>query len=321
MQPAAQQLDIRLEVLYAERDHLKMIELAREVAARSSKPDYLMIVNEKLAGGEMLKLADKAGIPTLLAFSKFDDPQQVVEFGKPRQKFRHWLGSLVPNATEAGKLTANELVRQALQARLVADDGKVHVALIGGDKATPTGMQRVEGAVKAFSAHPKVVLEQVVYGNWDRARAKEQAAALLLRYPRLNAFWTASDLMAYGAMEAAENAGRKPGADLLFSAINNSPEVLQARVQGRISSLAGGHFTAGAWGLVMLYDYHHGKDFRKEGLELTAPLFVLLDAERAQRFLTRFGNEDFSSIDFRQFSRHLQPQLRTYQFSLQSALK
>lgn len=320
MQPAAQQLDIRLEVLYAERDHLKMIELVRQVAERPRKPDYLMIVNEKLAGAEMLKTADAAAIKTLVVFSKFDEAQ-TVEMGRPRQKYQHWLGSLTPNAIDAGRQTAAELVRQALQQRVLADDGKVHVAAIGGDKATPTGTQRLQGAVEEFAAHPAVVLEQVVYGNWDRARANEQAAALLLRYPKISAFWAASDLMAYGAMAAAEAAGRKPGVDLLFSAINNSPEVLQARLDGRISALSGGHFTTGAWGLVMLYDYHHGKDFRKEGLELNAPLFVLLDEERAQRFLARFGEENFSAIDFRQFSKHWQPQLRNYQFGLLPALK
>lgn len=320
MQPAAQQLNIDLEVLYAERDHLKMVDLAKQVSERRKKPDYLMIVNEKQTGGELLKLADKAGIKTLLVFSKFEEAQ-AAEFGQPRQKFRHWLGSLTPDAAEAGRLTADELVRQALQLRTVADDGKVHVALIGGDKATPTGTQRLQGAINAFSAHPSVVLEQVVYGNWDRARAKEQAAALLLRYPNLNAFWAASDLMAYGAMEAAEDAGRSPGADVLFSAINNSPAIMQARMQGRISALAGGHFTAGAWGLLMLYDYHHGKDFRQEGLELRPPLFLLFDEERAQRFLTRFGDEDFSTIDFRQFSKHLRSRPRRYQFSLLPALK
>lgn len=320
MQPAAQQLNIDLEVLYAERDHLKMVDLAKQVSERRKKPDYLMIVNEKQTGGELLKLADKAGIKTLLVFSKFEEAQ-AAEFGQPRQKFRHWLGSLTPDAAEAGRLTADELVRQALQLRTVADDGKVHVALIGGDKATPTGTQRLQGAINAFSAHPSVVLEQVVHGNWDRARAKEQAAALLLRYPNLNAFWAASDLMAYGAMEAAEEAGRSPGVDVLFSAINNSPAVMQARMQGRISALAGGHFTAGAWGLLMLYDYHHGKDFRQEGLELRPPLFLLFDEERAQRFLTRFGDEDFSTIDFRQFSKHLRSRPRRYQFSLLPALK
>lgn len=320
MQPAAQQLDIELEVLYADRDHWKMVDLARQVAGRSVKPDYLMIVNEKLTGGEMLKVADKAHIKTLLAFSKFEGPQ-AGEFGQPRQKYRHWLGSIIPNATDAGRLTAEELVRQARLLRTVADDGKVHVVAIGGDKATPTGVKRLQGAVNALSADPSVVLEQVVYGQWEQARAKEQAAALLLRYPKVNAFWVASDLMAYGAIEAAEEAGHRPGIDLIFSAINNSPDVMNARLQGRISSLAGGHFTAGAWGLVMLYDYHHGKDFAKEGLELRVPLFTLFDELQAQRFLTRFGEEDFSAVDFRQFSKHLRPRLHRYQFSLLPALK
>lgn len=320
MQPAAQQLDIELEVLYAERDHLKMVEQARTVTSRAKKPDYLMVVNEKLSAGEILKMADKAGIKTLVVFSKFEDAQ-AVEFGKPREKYRNWLGSLVPNAAEAGQLTAAELIRQAQQRQIVADDGKVHVAIIAGDKVTPTGTQRLQGAVDVFAAHRSVVLEQVVYGNWERARANEQAAALLLRYPKLNAFWAASDLMAYGAMDAAEAAGRKSGTDLLFATINNSPQVLQARIQGRISALAGGHFTAAAWGLVLLYDYHHGHDFRKEGLEFNLPLFVLLDEDRAQRFLSRFGDEDFTAFGFRQFSKHLNPHVHSYQFSLLPALK
>lgn len=318
-EPAAQQLGIRLEVQYAERDHLKMIDIAREVTSRPRKPDYLLIVNEKLAGGEMLKVAEAANVKSLMVFSTLVETQ--ASLGKPRQQLHHWLGSVIPNAADAGRLTAEELVRQALLHRVVADDGKVHIAAISGDMATPTATQRLQGAMGVLAAHPSVVLEQVVHGNWERGRAGEQAAALLLRYPKINAFWVASDLMAYGVIDAAEAAGRTPGADLLVSAINNSPPVMQARVQGRISALAGGHFTTAAWALVMLYDYHHGKDFARDGVELVLPLFVLLDEERAQRFLTRFGDEDFSSIDFRQFSRHLNPQLRSYQFGLQQALK
>lgn len=320
MQPAAQQLDINLEVLYAERDHLKMIELMKQIVLRPKKPDYVILVNEKLVGGEMLKLAERTGIKAIFAYSSFEG-EQLIEFGVPRQKYKRWLGSITPNSFEAGRLTAEELVRQALKHHVVADDGKVHIVAIAGDKATPTGTQRLEGALEVLSKHPSVVFEQTVYGNWDRARAKEQAQGLLVRYPKLNAFWVASDLMAYGAIDAAETAGRTAGKDVLFSAINNSPEVLQARIKGRISSLAGGHFTAGAWALVMLYDYHHGKDFKPLGLELRMPLFSLIDAELAERFLTRFGNENFSAVDFRRFSRHLHPQLRKYEFSLPAALK
>lgn len=320
MQPAAQQLDIQLEVLYAERDSLKMMELAKQITQRARKPDYLIIVNERRVGGDMLKLAEQARIKTLIAFSTFEN-EELAEFGVPRQKYKYWLGSITPNAVTAGRLTAAELVRQALKLGAVADDGKVHVALIAGDNGTPTSVQRTAGATSTLSGNPVVVLEEVVYADFDRAQAKKQAAGLLARYPKLNAVWVASDLMAYGAMEAAEAVGRKPGKDLLFSAINNSPEVLQARIQGRISSLAGGHFAAGAWALVMLYDYHHHVDFITEGLELRRPLFSLFDEALAQHFLNRFGKEDFSSVDFRAFSKYLQPQLRNYEFSLAPVLK
>ena len=320
MQPAAKQLDIKLEVLYAERDYLKMIELARQVTQRAAKPDYLIIVNEKLAAGEMLKMAEQAHIKTLIAFSTFEGDQDK-EFGTPRQKYKYWLGSITPNSEDAGRLTAEELMRQAARLKTVADDGKIHVAAIAGDKATPTGVQRLDGAVRAFSANHDVVLEQVVYGNWERDRAKEQMAALLLRYPKLNVVWSASDLMAFGAMDAATAAGRTPGKDLLFSAVNTSPDVLQARIQGRVSAVAGGHFTAGAWALVLLYDYHNGIDFASEGLELRAPLFNLLDDVLARRFLDRFGQEDFSAVDFRRFSRKLNPSLQRHDFGLLPVLQ
>ena len=42
---------------------------------------------------------------------------------------------------------------------------------------------------------------------------------------------------------------------------------------GELSALAGGHFMAGAWALVMLYDYAHGVDFASEGLELRTSIF------------------------------------------------
>ncbi len=320
MQPAARQLGIELEVIYCNRDQIKLTDAVHQITLRAKKPDYLIISNDRSAAGAMLRIAGEAKIKTLLAFSTFV-PEQVPEFGVPRQKFPYWIGAISPNSSEAGRLTADELVRQMQKAHLLGSDGKMHVAVVAGDKFTPTGVQRLAGAMRAFEAQPSVVVEQAVYGNWDRERAKQQTELLLQRYPKLNAIWTASDLMAYGAMTAAEGVGRKPGKDLLFATFNNSPEVLRNVLEGRIAALAGGHFTAGAWALVMLYDYHHGVDFAKQGLEQELPLFTLLDDKMAQRFLNRFGEEDFSSIDFRRFSRVFNPKLERYDFGLAQVLK
>ena len=320
MQPAAAQLDIHLEVLYAERDHVQMIALAQQIADRVHKPDYLIIVNEKLAGGEMLRLADHAKINTLLAFGTFE-AQQAADFGTPRKRFPYWLGAIGIDAVEGGRETARELIAQARRTGLRAADGQLHVVMIGGDKATVSGVQRVTGAAAAFADDPGVTVDQVVYANWERSRAKEQTAALLQRYPDLQAIWTASDLTAFGAIDALQGGTRRAGKEILLATINNSPAVLRARIDGQVSALAGGHFTAGAWALVMLYDYHHGKDFASEALVLRPQLFNLIDAAQAQSLLSRFGDEDFSSIDFRKFSKVLSPALKRYQFGLLPALR
>ena len=60
MQAAAENLNIDLEVIYSERNHVLMQQQAMEVASRTAHPDYLIVVNEKLAAGKMVEVADMA---------------------------------------------------------------------------------------------------------------------------------------------------------------------------------------------------------------------------------------------------------------------
>ncbi len=315
MTAAAKSLDIKLEILYAERDHLKAIELSRSVAQRATKPDYLIVVNEKQAAGEMIKIADKLGLKTFLLLNKFED-EQAVEFGAPRQKYKHWIGTLTPDNQDAGTLTAAALIKQARQAKLPTVDGKLQMIAIGGDKSTPASVQRLAGVQKALAKSSDVQLTQTVYGNWEQERAREQVAQLLQRYPQTRAIWAANDLMAFGAMEAAKASGRKVGEDIFFSGINNSPEALAALGDGRLAALGAGHFMAGGWALVMLYDYHKGRDFASEGLELRGRMFGLVERKGLERFNARMADTSFGSFDFRRYSKVLQPGLKTYPFDM-----
>jgi hypothetical protein len=128
--------------------------------------------------------------------------------------------------------------------------------------------------------------------------------------------------MALGAMASWEKRSGKVGQDAWFSAVNTSPEALQAVKSGRLAALAGGHFICGAWGLVMLYDYHHGHDFAlDEGLELDHSMFALFDARMADRFLERYGELRFDSIDFARYSKVLNPQRKRYDFTFEQLLR
>jgi hypothetical protein len=89
-----------------------------------------------------------------------------------------------------------------------------------------------------------------------------------------------------------------------------------------LTALAGGHFIAGAWSLVMLYDYHHGRDFAaEEGLEVDQSMFVLFTPSLADRFLERYGDMRFERVDFRRFSKVLNPKLKRYDFSFGQLLR
>lgn len=319
MQAAANDLSIDLEILYAERDSTRMLLQARQVAVRKKRPDYVITVNEKQVAVPMLKIMDAVGIKTFLINNTLS-ADQVVYAGQPRDRLRHWLGSLVPNNEEAGYQMAKSLI--AAGHRRFPHEGQLSLIAIAGDRATEAGVAREAGLRRALAEHPEVKWLQTVYGEWNQKRARDQAEVLFKRYPNVRLVWCANDMMAFGAMESLVNQGGVPGQDKLFTGLNNSRQAMDALSSGRLAALSVGHFSAGGWAMVMLYDYDRGYDFADIGsLERQEPLLTLFSEGQAQRFLRRFGQSNFESIDFRQYSRAYHPQLKSYRFSMESFLK
>ncbi len=323
MEAAAKDLDIRFEVLYAERQHPMVFELARQIIARpvAERPDYVVITNDYGTGPELLRLLDEAGIRTFLTLSGISDAAERAVTGQPREHFRGWLGSLEPRADEAGYLTARALIEQGRRAKAQATDGSLHLLAISGDRSTPTSIRRGEGMRRAVSEAGDVVLDQEVFSGWNRDKAAEQSEWLFQRYPRARLVWAGNDLMAFGAMQVWEKRGGKPGKDAWFSAVNTSSDAMAAIKSGRLTALAGGHFICGAWALVLLYDYEHGRDFAVgEGIELSQSMFTLFTPKEADRFVARFGDLRFNQVNFRRFSKALNPKLKRYDFNFRQLL-
>ncbi|MBV8467640.1 MAG: ABC transporter substrate-binding protein [Burkholderiales bacterium] len=314
MQAAAKQLDIQLEVVYAERDHLRMEGLTQDFANRppDKRPEFLILTNERRMGGTQLKIAEQAGINVLFAFSGILDEDRI-EYATPRTRYPHWLGTLEPHAEDAGYQTMEALIVEGLREHRQGADGKLHVVAIAGDRSTAVSIRRNAGMLKAIAAHTDVVLDQTVFGDWQRAKAAEQANVLYLRYPGTQLVWCGNDEMAFGAMDALKASGKQPGRDKLFSGINTSREAMNDLIAGQLTTLSGGHYMTGAWALVMLYDYKHGRDFSSEGLELDKPMFARFRAADARKYLERF-TDGVPDVDFRRFSKALNPALKQYDF-------
>ena len=322
MQQAARSLGMDLEVLYAERNRLQPIALAKEVVQRPSKlrPKYLVIVNEFSVAPELLRITEGSGIQVFMAFSGIQ-PDLRTQTGRPRERYAQWIGSLEPKAEDAGYLTTKALIEHARTLpQLKAANGMFQMVAISGDRSTPVSIARNAGMHRAVQEAKDVVFAQEVFGEWQRDRAQQQAQVLYQRYPEARLVWAGSDQMAFGAMEAWRQLGGAPGKTALFSGINTSQEALSARQRGDLSALAGGHFMAGAWSLVMLYDHARGIDFAQEGTELEFPMFVLLDNENIPAFEARFGQLQ-SRADYKAFSKFNNPQLKKYDFDIKRLLR
>ncbi len=320
MHKAAASLDMNLEVLYAERDHTRVVALTQAVSARPVRPDYLVLTNDYGTAPALLRTLEAAPIPTLIILSGIHGDDRAAT-GAPRTRYPYWLGSLEPQAADAGYLTARALIDKARRMPTLRDaDGKPQMIALAGDRSTPASIERTRGMQRAVDESPEVVLTQIVHADWKRAKAAEQARWLYERYPAARLVWSGSDQIAFGAMQAWRERGGRPGEDALFSGINTSAEALRAVRTGALAALAGGHFMAGAWSMVMLHDHARGRDFADEGLELNAPMFILLDPPRTRRFEQLFG-DGAARIDFRRYSKALNPGLSNYHFDFAELLR
>ena len=313
MQAAANDLGMQLQVIYGERDPQRLLHNARNVLASENKPDYLLFVNEMYTAPELLRLFADSPIKLFSLHSTLTLEQQQM-IGGSRGQYRNWIGSLVPNDEQAGYWMAKALIAK-LQGRSAS------LLAFAGARDTPSSSLREDGLRRALREHPEIKLQQLLFGEWTRQRAYEQAQLMLPRYPDVQLVWSANDEMAFGVMQAAQELGKQPGKDIHLTALNNSNEVLQARIDGRICVLVGGHFTLGGWAMVMLHDYHAWLDFaQRGGKDRVDQLFSLLDAQQATRLQQRLNVPGYG-LDFRQFSAVYRPQIKNYGFSVKPLLQ
>jgi ABC-type sugar transport system substrate-binding protein len=313
MQAAAKDLGLDLRVRYSERDPGITLEQAREVLQGLQRPDYLVLVNEQYIAPQILRLSQGSGVKLLIVNNALTAGQaQLLD----ARQYPNWIGSLVANDEEAGYLMLKDLLRQHGP---IAPGQTLDLLAFSGVKTTPAAQLRERGLRRALTEHPHVRLRQLVYGEWSRQRAFDQATQLFNRYPQTALVWSANDEMALGAMTALERSGRVPGKDVLFSAVNSSPEVLQARLDGRLSALVAGHFTIGGWAMVLLHDDAQGLDISQHGgPELR--LFQLIGPDQARRLLSITASQDYG-VDFQALSAAGKPAGYRYPFSLQLLMR
>jgi len=304
MAAAAKTFGMQLEVLYAERDHLLMLRQAESVARRSNPPDYVVMVNEKLAALQMLRMLAHTPAKVLLIHNDLTLEQRR-EIGNEREQMRHWIGTATTDEARAEYRLMEELSRQL---------GEREPMVIGitGDRSTPVSLERAQGVSDFIARAGRGRILQLAFSDWSNVDAESKTHVLLSRYPQTNIIWAANDSMALGALRAV----KARGAQVLVGGTGAWPDALTSLTQGGLAASLGSHFFIGAWAMVMLHDYHHGQDFAAHGgVAQKLDYMCVVNRETAQRYGQAVYERD-GALDFGAYSKARHPKAGRYDFNL-----
>jgi ABC-type sugar transport system substrate-binding protein len=315
MRAAAAELGIDVDIRSAERSHDKAIALARAFLSEKPPLDFLIACNNFDVGGEIIKMANAAHVKMIFVDNSLNQ-KDWAEYGEPRTKYPYWLGGLVPDHEGAGYGIGTAILTAA--ARIKANR-PLRVLALTGETDNPAGVERLRGLKRAIGDMNKLLgpgsveLAGVRHLDWSAKTAKMAVLQFTRTGPRLDALWAANDPMALGAIAALRERGYKPGKDVLVGGLNWSRAAIRAVLDGDMVVTYGGHFLLGAWAMVVLRDYHDGRDFAEEDVQLQIPMSAI-DLPVARRF-PDIDDTDWRKFDFTRFSKTRNPLLERYDFT------
>jgi ABC-type sugar transport system substrate-binding protein len=320
MRAAAAELGIDVDIRHTQRSYDKAIALARDFLSERPPPDYLIATNDLGAGGAIIKLADAANVRIVLLDNDLDQ-KEWAEYGEPRTKYRHWLGSLVPDHEGGGYRVAEAVLTEAMR---IKNNPPLRMLALAGDIGTPASNDRVRGLKRAVGVMSKLLgpasvqLVDVRNLDWTEEGAQASIKQFVRAGQRIDAVWAANDQMAFGAIRALREAGYKPGVDVVVGGFNWSQGGIDRVLNGEMVVTYGGHFLGGAWAMVILRDYHNARDFAEEDVRLQFPMGAV-DLPVARRF-PEIGKLDWRNVDFTRFSKTRNPEITRYNFTPDAVL-
>jgi ABC-type sugar transport system substrate-binding protein len=166
----------------------------------------------------VLKEVKESGIPVILTDRAVDvsDPNLFVTF----------IGA---DFVEEGRRAANWVVK--------ATGGKAMVAELQGTPGSAPAIDRKRGFEEVIKSHPEIEIIKSQSGEFTRAKGKEVMETFLKGGdgPRITVLYAHNDDMALGAIQAIEEAGKKPGVDIKIVSIDGVRAAFDAMIAGKLN--------------------------------------------------------------------------------------
>ncbi|GHF98034.1 ABC transporter substrate-binding protein [Streptomyces hydrogenans] len=167
----------------------------------------------------VLKEAKNAGIPVILTDRAVDSQDTSL--------YQTFLGSdFVKEGQEAGKWLVKEYE---------GTSDPVNVVELQGTTGSAPANDRKAGFAEVVKGEPKFKVVASQTGDFTRAKGKEVMQAFLKSHEDIDVLYAHNDDMALGAIQAIEEAGKKPGTDIKVISVDGIKDAFVAMQEKKIN--------------------------------------------------------------------------------------
>ena len=113
----------------------------------------------------------------------------------------------------------------------------VNIVELQGTVGSAPANDRKKGFEEIIAANPHLKIVRSQSGDFTRSKGKEVMEAFLKAEPRkINVLYAHNDDMAIGAIQAIEEAGLKPGSDILIVSVDAVKGAFEAMIAGKLNA-------------------------------------------------------------------------------------
>jgi galactofuranose transport system substrate-binding protein len=220
---AAAKAGINLKFSDAQQKQENQIKAIRSFIAQ--KVDVIAFSPVVETGWEpVLREAKAAKIPVILSDRAVDVKDDTL-----------WVTFMGSDFVEEGRRAANWLLGYGPVKELAAK-GDVNIVELQGTTGSAPAIDRKVGFEEVMKAHPNFKTIRSQTGDFTRAKGKEVMEAFLkAEGKRINVLYAHNDDMAIGAIQAIEEAGLKPGKDIVIVSIDAVKGAFEAMMAGKLN--------------------------------------------------------------------------------------
>jgi ABC-type sugar transport system substrate-binding protein len=208
---------VELKFAIAQQKQGNQIKAVRSFIAQ--RVDVIVIAPIVETGWEpVLREAKRAGIPVIL-----------VDRGVKVRDDHLYVTLIASDFVEEGRMAAEWLAQKM--------NGKADIVELQGTIGSSPAIDRKKGFEEALRKHPDMKIIKSQSADFTRAKGKEVMEAFIKSdRDRIQAVYAHNDNMALGAIQALEEAGIKPGKDVIIISIDAVRAAFEAMVAGTLNA-------------------------------------------------------------------------------------